>query len=331
MSHKTIYSSLLFQAPGVLKKELLEYLRPRRTIQRSSYSSQHGERRGRIPGASLMTIVSCAAILVTLPTMAQKSLPTPGSTWGEIRFPGSAQPEDSENLILEGAAEQGVDFFPITKDTVLNFFGRVDYALDTEGLDWNRKLRLGAGVKVRHYLSNTAVIAVGVKYEIDRRFVDDRTMDGFQLFSNWFGSWQLPDSHHGSSDQLRPLAYPGLTWGEVRYPGSQDPVESDDIIFEGYTEQGVDWVNWGRWGTFNFYANLDYIVDTEKLEWNNSIAYGVGVKLKKVIGSNVLLQFGIEAARERRWVSDQTEDVIFVYLNWSGWWDPRAIRLDLPE
>jgi len=329
--HDTINSSLLFQARAVLKKELFEYLRVRRTIRRSRHSNQHGDERRRVAKAVLMTVVLCAVVLITVPALAQKILPTPGSTWGEIRYPGSAQPEDSENLILEGAVEQGVDFFPITKDTVLNFFGRVDYTLDTEGLDWNRKLKLGTGVKLRHYFSNTAVIAVGVKYEIDRRFVDDRTMDGFQLFSNWFGSWQLPNTHDGSSDPVRPLAFPGLTWGEVRYPGSQDPVESDDIIFEGYTEQGVDWVNWGRWGTFNFYANLDYIADTEKLEWNNSIAYGVGVKLKKLIGSNVLLQFGIEVARERRWVSDQTEDVIFVYLNWSSWWDPRAIRLDLPE
>jgi hypothetical protein len=279
----------------------------------------------------LIAIVSATAILITTPAMAEKRLSTPGSTWGEIRFPGSPQPEDSDNLILEGAAEQGVDVFSLSKDSKLNFFGRVDYSVDTEALDWNRKLRLGAGVKVRHYLSNTAVIAVGAKYEIDKRFVDDRTMDGFQLFSNWFGSWQLPNSDQGTSAPARPLGFPGLTWGELRYPGSQDPSEDNDLVLEGAVEQGVDWMSLNRWGALNFYGSLDYIVDSKELDWNNSITYGVGVKLKKVVGSNVLLQFGIEAARERRWVSNQTESVIFVYLNWSGWWDPRAIRLDLPE
>ena len=280
-------------------------------------------------GFLLLVILSCTLLLLTKPVKAEKSLGTPGSTWGEIRFPGSAQPEDKNNLILEGAVEQGVDFFRLSKNSALNLFGKLDYTLDKEGYDWNRKLKLGAGLKLRHYLSDTVVIAVGAKYEIDRRFVDDRTMQGFQLFSNWFGSWQLPSSNSG--DSARALNFPGLTWGEVRYPGAQDPSEENNIVLEGYVEQGVDSMRLNGLGTINFYANLDYITDSKELDWNNSITPGIGVKLKKLIGSNVLLQFGIEVARERRWVSDQTDNVIFVYLNWSSWWDPRAIRLDLPE
>ncbi len=174
--------------------------------------------------------------------MAQKSLPTPGSTWGEIRFPGSAQTEDRENLILEGAAEQGVDIFALSTNSKLNIFGKVDYSWDTQELDWYRKLRLGAGVKLRHYLSDTAVIAAGVKYEVDRRFVDDRTTDGFLFFSNWFGSWLLPNSKHGSSDSVRPLGYPGLTWGEVRYQDLDDPEEDNNIVSGGCcrTRCGLD-------------------------------------------------------------------------------------------
>ncbi|GAB7552014.1 hypothetical protein NRB_15160 [Novosphingobium sp. 11B] len=47
MSHETIYRSLYIQARGVLKKELLEHLRARRTIRRSRHASLkrngHGE------------------------------------------------------------------------------------------------------------------------------------------------------------------------------------------------------------------------------------------------------------------------------------------------
>jgi hypothetical protein len=277
----------------------------------------------------LLAVLLCALLLLTKSVKAEKSLGTPGSTWGEIRFPGSAQPEDKDNLILEGAVEQGVDIFRLSKDSAFNVFGKLDYTVDKEGFDWNRKLKLGAGLKLRHYISDTVVIAVGAKYEIDRRFVDERTLEGFQLFSNWFGSWQLPVSNSG--DSASALSFPGLTWGELRYPGSQEPAEESDIILEGYVEQGVDTMRLNSLGTINFYANLDYITDSKELDWNNSIATGIGVKLKKLIGSNVLLQFGIEASRERRWVSGQTDNVIFVYLNWSSWWDPRAIRLDLPE
>jgi IS30 family transposase len=49
VSHETIYRSLFIQARGVLKKELLQYLRSERTIRRSIHSGQHGDGRGKIP------------------------------------------------------------------------------------------------------------------------------------------------------------------------------------------------------------------------------------------------------------------------------------------
>jgi IS30 family transposase len=39
VSHETIYRSLFVQARGVLKKELLEHLRAKRTIRRSKHAS----------------------------------------------------------------------------------------------------------------------------------------------------------------------------------------------------------------------------------------------------------------------------------------------------
>jgi hypothetical protein len=281
--------------------------------------------------AALVVLLSCSVLLGAPSAMAQNDMPMPGSTWGNIRFPSSAQPAESDNILLNGAIEQGVDFFPITKDTVINFFGRVDYRWDTEEFDFNRKILLGVGFKLRHYFSDTFVMSLGAKYEIDKRFVVERSSDGILLFGQWFGSWHVPNSGRDPESGSGPLAYPGLTWGEIRYPGSQDPIEESSMVFEGYTEQGVDWAHWGRWGTFNFYGNLDYIVDTEEIEWNNLFAVGVGVKLKKLVGRNLLLQYGIEATRERYWVTDETLDVIFVYLNWSAWWDPRAVRRDLPD
>ena len=51
VSHKTIYRSLFIQARGVLKKELLQYLRSRRTMRRSKHASQKGEGHGQITNA----------------------------------------------------------------------------------------------------------------------------------------------------------------------------------------------------------------------------------------------------------------------------------------
>jgi IS30 family transposase len=51
VSHETIYRSLFIQARGVLKKELLQYLRSERTMRRSIHASTHGDNRGQIPNA----------------------------------------------------------------------------------------------------------------------------------------------------------------------------------------------------------------------------------------------------------------------------------------
>jgi IS30 family transposase len=48
VSHETIYRSLYVQARGVLKKELLQYLRSKRTIRRSKMAGQLDDERGQI-------------------------------------------------------------------------------------------------------------------------------------------------------------------------------------------------------------------------------------------------------------------------------------------
>jgi IS30 family transposase len=48
VSHETIYRSLFVQARGVLKKELQQYLKSKRTIRRSRHSTQKGSEHGQI-------------------------------------------------------------------------------------------------------------------------------------------------------------------------------------------------------------------------------------------------------------------------------------------
>ena len=52
MSHEIIYRSLFVQARGVLKKELLQYLRTKRTIRRSKHSTMKNSGLGQIKNAA---------------------------------------------------------------------------------------------------------------------------------------------------------------------------------------------------------------------------------------------------------------------------------------
>jgi IS30 family transposase len=51
MSHETIYRSLFIQARGVLKKELIQHLRSKRTIRRSRHARAAGHSQGQIVDA----------------------------------------------------------------------------------------------------------------------------------------------------------------------------------------------------------------------------------------------------------------------------------------
>ena len=51
VSHETIYRSLFVQARGVLKKELLQYLRTQRAIRRPKHASLKGDGLGQIKNA----------------------------------------------------------------------------------------------------------------------------------------------------------------------------------------------------------------------------------------------------------------------------------------
>jgi len=252
-----------------------------------------------------------------LPAMA-----TPGSMWGDVRFPSSEQREDKDNLILEGAIEQGVDLFKISDITPVTAFVSLNYTLDSEKFDYNNKTKFGFGFKIRHFISNNIVIDFGAKYELDHRLESNNDLDGFMGFSNWFASWSPELWQYTTDDgQSFPRSYPGFTWGGLRYPGSQDKDEEYDLILEGALEQGIDWFSVGN-TVFNTFFTFKYVVDNQDYAWNNSVTYGVGSKIKIPIANSGIIQFGTQFSQNKRLISGRTEDDVIFFLNWSFWWDP---------
>lgn len=273
----------------------------------------------------LSRAIALSALFAAMPwghAWAQHDLALPGFTWGEVRFPASAQPEDRDNLILEGAAEQGTEM-SLADRIKIHLFAKVDYTFDTNRFDYNNKLKLGTGVKLIGRFSDSTHIAVGAKYEMDRRFVADRSLKGIQWFSNWYSSWRLPCSACSGQGSGRPLAMPGFSWGEIRYPGSQVDVESRDTILEGSLEQGIDWAHVNGGGALNTFLEIDYIFDTKRHDWNNAVKPGLGVKLKRRIGKSDF-QIGAKYVQDYRFVNDRSDASVIVFVNWFRGWDRNA-------
>ncbi len=286
----------------------------------------HDGGRSWIPIALLLAVP-----LVTAYPAAASTLRAPGFTWGEIRYPSSEQPIERDNLLIEGALDQGLDVAKLSERTRVNLFGRLNYKADTEELDYNNKLAIGAGVRLLHQVTDSAVVGAGLRYEVDHRFRSGQNLDGVTLFLNGFASWQLNCRLCSEGSVLNGRPLPGLIWAELRSPASHDPTENDDVLLEGAMEQGIDWMAIGDRGALNTFVHLGLKADTQGLDYYRSVTGGLGIKLKLAAGRNGLVQIGAKYTADHRWETGATEHLASIFLNWSTSWDALIRRQDLPR
>ena len=114
------------------------------------------------------------------------------------------------------------------------------------------------------------------------------------------------------------VGFRGSTWGDLR---QEIPKNGDsNLLLQGWLKQGVDWAKWGN-TTLNTYATLRYRVDTEKLDYNNSVGPGFGVSLEAYSSKGLVASWGIEYLWDRFFQADRTEQKLVFYMGWYGWWD----------
>jgi hypothetical protein len=108
------------------------------------------------------------------------------------------------------------------------------------------------------------------------------------------------------------IGFSGASWGELRHEGGEGEVNT---LLYGWIDQGVDWMEIGKF-KLNTYGILRYSFDTEGLNWNNSLAPGVGIAVRR--GA---LKIGAEAFQEHSTQSNRTENKAVLYMNWWVGWD----------
>jgi opacity protein-like surface antigen len=120
-------------------------------------------------------------------------------------------------------------------------------------------------------------------------------------------------------------SYPGSAWANMTVNPSvvKNSAESDNVLLQGRVEQGMIV---GHVGNFrvNTFGAVNYSVDRNGLDYNNKIAPMVGVKMQRDLGSNGIVEFGVQAVHERHFrgvtggPSTGTGVQAFVSV-WSGW------------
>lgn len=108
------------------------------------------------------------------------------------------------------------------------------------------------------------------------------------------------------------IGYSGASWGELRHEAGDG---IDNTLLYGWIDQGIDWTE-KKGFRVSTYGVLRYKLDTRKLWYNNSIAPGLGIAVRKRA-----IKIGAEYIWERYFESDTSENKAVIYINWWTGWD----------
>lgn len=109
----------------------------------------------------------------------------PGFTWFSLRHPGSQDKEEQDNIIIEGAFQQGIDWYK-KDDKTVNSFVEIKYILDKEKYSWNNHMTYSLGSRFKIPVTEKLMIQPGVKYSFNRRFKTGNTEQKAMLFVDWY-------------------------------------------------------------------------------------------------------------------------------------------------
>jgi len=143
------------------------------------------------------TLLLAAAVSALATAASAAPLAYPGTAWGTVTYPSSVigHSPESNDLVYQGQITQGADLAVVNGWTV-DTFGRLNYTIDTKGVDWNNKVQPSVGVKITRPVKiggATGVLDLGVEAVYERRFgtefkTPDRDGVGVRVSAGyWFG------------------------------------------------------------------------------------------------------------------------------------------------
>jgi hypothetical protein len=148
-----------------------------------------------------MKRILVAALLASSASAFAEPIGYPGSTWGVLIFPTSITPETkdgkevTDNVLLQGKVEQGIDWFRFGDDKwKLNTFASFNYTIDNAGLTYNNKLVPAVGVKVVRAFKD-GVLDLGIQGVYEQRLRpaagEKKNATGVQVYASWWFGWNL--------------------------------------------------------------------------------------------------------------------------------------------
>jgi hypothetical protein len=245
-----------------------------------------------------MKLLHIASLLVMLLAAQTAQAESGGSLWGSI----NNVPAENDNVQFSLYAERDYQHYRAEK---LSFSSFIDGTIsaDSKGYDWNNKLLVRFGGKLKYQLGSSGHAALRFGAAVEHRFKTSTTdAAAFMAAEYWLG-WG-----YGTK-------FPGSSWGVV---GNTSPSEKGNVIAMINIEQGM-FVQQVSSGSVVPFVEARITRDTDKYDWNNKNSYGIGVKYRHSIADNATFDIGLKYQYEERIRSSNKSDGAVIFAGfWKG-------------
>ena len=271
-------------------------------------------------GAALLILV-CAGSLPLYVNAAQNDHLLSGATWGQVRYPGSQQAEEDNDVIAEVGIQQALHLVQFTPRASVELFAQVDASTDSQSLDWNHYVELGSGVQVIYILGDWGKLSLGGQHVWDWRTQSGDSLRSFEAFMRWSLQFRKAlTAFRTDRDGDNAPTLVARTYGRMRYPGNQDENQRENALLEGTVELAL-FMPRHRYGiAVEPFVELHYKADSKDFDFNNKLEPASGVKLVFTPDSHTSIQLGVKYVGEYRFKSGTMDTGAVAFLSWDAWW-----------
>lgn len=248
-----------------------------------------------------------AALVLPSGVSAFEVLGCPGSIWGQITH--------EKNTIsgsgIMGFVNQGVDWFNLPGDIVLNTFAEYRYRARTQ----NQKYYNSNGPAVGIILKKS-VFQLGMDFYWEHFSELGETSKNREFFLTWFYTWDLKSPDNPKFLGIKLNGLPGSTWGVLT--NDINGINGSGAQF--FVNQGVNWTTLPGNIDLVTYAEYRYRARTRNQEYYDAQGPAVGVEFRKSY-----FTWGMDYYWERLPGLGQREDILQFYLTWYYDWDLKKV------
>jgi len=138
----------------------------------------------------------------------------------------------------------------------------------------------------------------------------NKTSDNNEIYLTWFYDWDLKKSGVINFSEIE--GFSGSTWGRAVY----DTTGLTGSGFNGWINQGIDWVKLPGDIIFNTYIEYRYKAREKQDDYYNVYGPAIGLELKKSV-----FRLGMDYYWEKYPVINQNSESFEIYLTWYYNWD----------